>query len=225
MNDRYNTDAERTGTSRKSAASAKPKAKAASTVTVVTGAKTAKEKKAAAKERRRQEEQKQRKEEAKFYNPPTQRYKTLRRLWWVCLIGAILFTILSWVLQGKSEDITNTPSVICMVLAYAAIIAALVIDLGPTRKERKRYAEAVKDKDSPEHAAIMEAEKAAKEAEKAQKAEAKAAYDASKSGAAPAAEGGLLAGLKARFSGAAKTAKDAQAEAAEAAEAAEKAEK
>ena len=46
MNERYTTDAERTGSSRKSASSAKPKAKAANTVTVVGTAKTAKEKKA-----------------------------------------------------------------------------------------------------------------------------------------------------------------------------------
>lgn len=223
MNERYTADEARTGSSRKSAASAKPKAKAANTVTVVSGAKTAKEKKAAAKERQRVERDKQRKEEAKFYAPPTQRYKTLRRWWWICLIGAIVFTILSWVFQSKADSLTATPSVVAMVLAYVAIIGALVIDLGPTRKERKRYAAAVADKDSPEHAAFKEAEKAAKEAEKADKAKAKAAYDASKAGAAAkAAEGGLLDKLKARFSGAKETAQAAQAEAAEAAEAAEK---
>ena len=181
MNDRYTTDADRTGVSKKSAASAKPKAKAANTVTVVGTATTAKEKKQLAKQKEREQRDKARREESKFYNPPTEKYKMLRRIWWVCLIAAIVCTILSWVFQSRGWA---TPTVVSMVLAYVFIIAALYIDLGPTRKERKRYAAAVADKSTPEHAAFKEAEKAAKEAEKAQKAEAKAAYDASKDGAA-----------------------------------------
>ena len=181
MNDRYNTDEARAGVSRKSAASAKPKAKAANTVTVVGAAKTDKEKKALAKQKQREERDKARREEAKFYNPNTERYKLLRRAWWVCLIAAIVCTILSWVFQSRG---LATVTVVTMVLAYVFIIAALVIDLGPTRKERKRYAAAVADKNSPEHKAFKEAEKAAKEAEKANKAEAKAAYDATQEEAA-----------------------------------------
>ncbi|MBQ3386743.1 MAG: hypothetical protein IJG53_05405 [Eggerthellaceae bacterium] len=211
MNERYSSDEARTGTSRKSAASAKPKTKAASTVTIVSGAKTPQQKKAAAKQRQREEREKSRREESKFYNPPTARYKSLRRWWWVCLIGAIVATILSWLFQSKAESLTAAPSIVCMVLAYALIIGALIIDLGPTRKERKRYAAAVADKDSPEHAEFKERERAAREAEKANKAEAKAAYDASKE--AGPKEGGLFARLKKRTTDAADTAKAAQAEA------------
>ncbi len=177
MNERYTTEKEHIGSSRKSAASAKPKAKAANTVTVVSGGKTAKEKKALAKRRQQQERNKQRQEEAKFYAPPTQRYKTLRRLWWVCLIAAILCTALSWILQGQG---VTAPTVVTMVLAYVFIIAALIIDLGPTRKERRRYQAAVADKTTEEHKEFVAMEKARKEAEKANKAEAQAAYDASK---------------------------------------------
>ena len=191
MNERYTTDAERTGSSRKSASSAKPKAKAANTVTVVGTAKTAKEKKALAKQKEREQREKARKEEAKFYQPPTERYKKLRRLWWVCLIAAILCTVLSWVANSNGA---STATVVTMVLAYVFIIVALYVDLGPTRKERKRYQAAVADKSSEEHAAFKAAEKAAKEAEKAQKAEAKGAYDATK--AEETAKPGLLSRFK-----------------------------
>lgn len=219
MNDRYTTDEARTGTSRKSAASAKPKAKAANTVTVVDG-KNPKDKKAAAKQRKRAEQEKQRQQEAKYYSPNTPRYKTLRRLWWIGLIGAIVATILSWIFQSRGYA---TATVVTMVFAYVFIIAALIIDLGPTRKERKRYAEALNDKNSPEYAAYKETEKAQKELEKARKAEAKAAYDANKA-QEPEQVGlpGLIAKLKARFSGAKETAQAAQAEAEAAAEKADK---
>ena len=89
MNDRYQTD-EHTGSTRKSAASAKPKSKAAASVVVRSSKKTPQEKKQIEKEERRKARAKQREIDAKYYTPNTERYKKLRRLWWGLLIGGIV---------------------------------------------------------------------------------------------------------------------------------------
>lgn len=88
MNERY-TSEERTGTTRKSAASAKPKAKAAASVTVKSAKKTPEQRKAEEKAARKAAAAKQREVERKYYKPDTPRYKRLRLIWWILLIAAI----------------------------------------------------------------------------------------------------------------------------------------
>ena len=96
MNERY-TSEERTGTTRKSAASAKPKAKAAASVTVKSAKKTPEQRKAEEKAARKAAAAKQREVERKYYKPDTPRYKRLRLIWWILLIAAIGCTTWSFV--------------------------------------------------------------------------------------------------------------------------------
>ena len=111
MNERY-TSEERTGTTRKSAASAKPKAKAAAA--------------------------KQREVERKYYKPDTPRYKRLRLIWWILLIAAIGCTTLSFVGQ---QSLPPQVAVVTLILAYVFIIAAFVLDFWKIKKERVAYQE------------------------------------------------------------------------------------
>ena len=157
MNERY-TSEERKGSSRKSAASAKPVMKAASSVHIQTNEKTKAEKKAD----RRVERSKRRERESQFYNPPTARYKQLRRYWWICLVAAIVLTVVSFAGQ---QYLPQTFTYVTLGLAYVFIIAALYIDFSKCRKERQRYADEVASHKTKEQRA----------AEKRERAEARAA--------------------------------------------------
>lgn len=135
MNERYTTD-KHAGTTRKSAASAKPKNKAAATVTYGTTKKKPKDRKAEKKAKRKEEAALQRELDRKYYKPDTERYKKLRKIWWGTLIGAVACTALSWALKGIE------PSWIAMVFlaaAYLLIILAFYIDFSKIRKERREY--------------------------------------------------------------------------------------
>lgn len=169
MNDRYTADG-RKGQTRKSAASARPKSKAASSVRVQSTVKTKAEIKAEQKAARAKQQELDR----KYYNPPTARFKKLTRLWWALLASAIIFTVLSWVLRPYIGEI---PCFVVLGLAYAAIIAAFYVDLGLRRKERRRYQEQMEAHKSKEARA---AEKAQKAQARAQKAEAQQKYDEAK---------------------------------------------
>lgn len=135
MNERYTAE-KRSGATRKSAASAKPKSKAAASVTYGSKKKTPKERKDEQKAIRREEAAHQRELDRKYYKPDTERYKKLRRIWWCTLIGAAVFTALSWFLRSiEPAWIAMT----CLVLAYVSIIAAFYIDFSKIRKERRAY--------------------------------------------------------------------------------------
>lgn len=134
MNERYTE--EHGGSTRKSAASAKPKAKAAASVTVKTTAKTPREKKAEAKAARKRANEEQRALDRKYYTPDTKRYKVLRRAWWICLVGAVLCTILSWF---SREIEPMWISMVGLFGAYGLIIAAFYIDFSKIKKERQAY--------------------------------------------------------------------------------------
>ena len=131
MNERY-TSEERTGTTRKSAASAKPKAKAAASVTVKSAKKTPEQRKAEEKAARKAAAAKQREVERKYYKPDTPRYKRLR------LIAAIGCTTLSFVGQ---QSLPPQVAVVTLILAYVFIIAAFVLDFWKIKKERVAYQE------------------------------------------------------------------------------------
>ncbi len=131
MNDRYQTDKVK-GQTKKSAASAKPKTKAAASVYVRPAGKSKAEKKAI----RKQQQAKQRELDRVYYNPPTQEYKNLRRIWWALLIAAIVITGVSFF--GRNV-IPEGMSIVTLVLAYACIIGALYIDFAKIRKVRRKY--------------------------------------------------------------------------------------
>lgn len=135
MNERYTSD-DHSGTTRKSAASAKPKSKAAASVTVQSAKKTPEQKKAAEKAARKEAAAKQREIERKYYKPDTPRYKRLRTIWWILLIAAIGCTTISFV--GQSS-LPQPVTVVTLILAYVFIIAAFILDLSKIKKERVEY--------------------------------------------------------------------------------------
>ena len=137
MNERYTSD-DRQGKTRKSAAAAKPKSKAASSVTVQSAKKTPEQKKAAEKAARREAQAKQREIERKYYKPDTERYKRMRIIWWVLLIFAVACTAISFI--GQSW-LPPAAGVVILVLAYVFIIGAFILDFVVIKKERVAYQE------------------------------------------------------------------------------------
>lgn len=136
LNERY-TREEHTGASRKSAASAKPKAKAAASVTIQSSKdKTPQQKKAARKQEQRREQEKQRDLDRKYYKPDTERYKTLRRYWWLSLGAAIVMVLISWFTRSIEPAWI---SFVALILAYVFIIFAFYLDFAKIRKERSAY--------------------------------------------------------------------------------------
>ena len=132
MNDRYQSEVK--GQTKKSAASAKPKSKAAASVYIKPSGHTPQEKKAIKKQQRA----KQAELDRMFYNPPTERYKKLRRIWWFCLIAAIVLTVLGMVLPNLFPGVIWA-SWGCIIPAYAFIIAAVWLDFSKIRKVRREY--------------------------------------------------------------------------------------
>lgn len=132
MNDRYQSDVK--GQTKKSAASMKPKSKAAASVYIKPSGHTPQEKKAIKKQQRA----KQAELDRMFYNPPTERYKKLRRIWWFCLIAAIVLTVLGMVLPNLLPGAVWA-SWGCIIPAYAFIIAAVWLDFSKIRKVRREY--------------------------------------------------------------------------------------
>lgn len=158
MNERYTTDDGRKGVTRKSAASAKPKAKAAASVYIEPAKKTpqrkgilsslfgggsqanrANEQSKAAAEKKQGQANSQPASRANYYHPPTPEYRSVRRVWFVCLGCALFFTVLSFLLQyvfGQAGPVV----IVVLVLAYISIGAALYLDFFKLRKMRIMYA-------------------------------------------------------------------------------------
>ena len=163
MNERYQGD-ERKGTTRRSAASAKPKTKAAASVHVQPTTKTPQQKKAEAKARRKQERAKQNELDRKYYNPPTKEYKNLRRAWWVVLIAAVVMVAVSWFARSW-EPVWI--SYVTLGLSYLLIILAFYIDFSKIRKCRRKYQAEMEARHTKEdRAAEKKAKAAARAAEK-----------------------------------------------------------
>lgn len=185
MNERYNEE-NRTGKTRKSSASAKPKATRAATVRDP-APKTKKQKKEEARERERIAAEKASYGQRMFEE--TEGYKKLRRIWWVLLASAILCTVLSFAF-GRDEALSQF-SLVVMFLAYAFIIAAFYVDLGKIRKERKLYNATLasnKSKEARREQKRLKAEKREQEREAAEKFDAAKAEEEAKK-----AEGGFFA--------------------------------
>lgn len=180
LNDRYNTssDEKRTGKTRKSSASAKPKAQRAATIREP-APKTAKQKKAEAKERERKAAEKSTALQARFEE--TEGYKKLRRMWWIALGGAIACTVTSFITQRNEE--LNGLSMGIMIMAYVLIIIAFYIDLGKIRKERKIFNATLandKSKEARKEQKKLRAEMREQEKEAAEKREAAEAAETEK---------------------------------------------
>ena len=174
MNDRYTTD-EHQGKTRKSAAAMKPKTKAAASVRVQPTVKTKQQKKAEQKAQR----VKQSELDRKYYNPPTAEYKRLRKMWWGCLIGAIVCVALSWVARSWQPEWI---SYVALGLSYVLIIAAFYIDFSKIRKVRRAYHDEMMAKKSKEMRAAEKQQKAAQRQAAAQKEEAPAEEQPKKRG-------------------------------------------
>lgn len=174
MNDRYQTDNVK-GQTKKSAASLKPKSKAATSVYVKSTQKTPKEQ----REARREQQRKVRELERKYYDPPTPEYKRLRTIWWIVLGASIVLTILAMLGSTYIWPGNETLTWACLIPAYGGIIVALWLDFSKIRKVRMKYQEEMlkkHPKEAKKHPATAAANKAAakKEAEReAAKAESK----------------------------------------------------
>lgn len=198
MNERY-TSEEHHGKTRKSAASAKPKSAAASSVYVKPKTKTKQEKKAA----RRAERQKQAELDRKYANPPTEEYARLRKIWWVLLIGAVACLALSFFLR---DSLGEFGFMVILVLSYVFIIAALWLEFSKMKKVRRAYQEQMESKKSK---AQRKQERLEKAEAKAAKAEAEKKYEEAKAAEAEKKSKGMLGGL---FGGKKKAADVAAAE-------------
>ena len=172
MNDRYQSDPPK-GQTKKSAAAAKPKSKAASSVYVRPSGHTPKEKKAIRKAQRA----KQAELDRMYYNPPTEQYKKLRRIWWVLLISAIVLTVLGMIVPNFIPD-NIWATWFCIIPAYGCIIAALWLDFSKIRKVRRAYQLEMMKKHPKEVKQHMATNAANQHAQ--QKDEARAAKKASK---------------------------------------------
>ena len=164
MNERYQSE-DRKGATRKSAASAKPVSK-----------KTPQQKKAERKQQRAKTAERDR----QFYNPPTPEYKRLRKIWWVCLILAIVLTITSF--AGNGLGMPAPIMYVTLGLAYVFIIAALYIDMGKCRKLRQKYADEVLSHPTKEMRAAEKKAKAQQRAAEKQAAEQPAEPEPKKKG-------------------------------------------
>lgn len=157
MNDRYTTD-RAGGATRKGSTSMKPASKAAASVRVQSKKRSSTPRRGMAaalsgdsgksKEQRRAERAKQREQEDLLYTASSvlcgkdEKYRRLRRWWWGLLAGAVVFTVLSWAMLSTQVGGTVL-SVVVLVLAYASIIGALVMDVTVVRKRRNLFRDKV----------------------------------------------------------------------------------
>jgi len=155
MNDRYQSD-EKKGQTRKSAATAKPKAKAASSVRVVSKAKTPQQKKAAAKTRRQQQSQLDR----QYYNPPIPEYKRWQKVYWILLIGAIVTTGISFAFNYVMPE-NQTLTMVVLGVGYVGIIGAFAVNFLKLNRIRKKYQAQMQEKIQKEARAEAKKERAA----------------------------------------------------------------
>ena len=194
MNERYTKEREG-GATKRGAGTMKPASKAGASVRQPTKKPTGSAKQRAmatanmSKDERKAMKAKQREQENNLYTASSilcnkdAKYKKLRKFWWGLLIAAVVFTALSWATLSASA---NSPlSVVVLVLAYASIIGALVMDFTVVRKRRnvfrdkvngmsKKAVDRIIEESYQERIAKEAAKKAKKEARKAGKSAAEA---------------------------------------------------
>lgn len=174
MNERYqNTGEKKPGKTRKSAASAKPTTKAASSVHIEGKAPKPKGRFARA-QRQAQQPKKSNSSQDRYFQPDTPEYRKWRRIWWGLIIVALAFTSLSFFATGLFAS--RAPMYAMLGVGYAALIAAIIIDVTKVRKIRNAAASSgSKSKVSKKQRKAEEARRAeeaarAKEAEEAKRA-------------------------------------------------------
>lgn len=154
LNERYQNTDDRKGTTRKSAASAKPATKAAASVRqeghyeepkgLLARATQQANKSQAVKNSRKKaaskatvERRKERAIRAQYYNPDTPEYKKWRKVWWGMLAGAIATTLLAfWASSTESYNFLTIPAV---SVSYVLLFVAIVFDFMFLRKMRTEY--------------------------------------------------------------------------------------
>ena len=152
MNERY-TREDVQGKSRASAARAKPKAAASTSVVIENHVKTKKEirreqDEIAAKARARAARKAGNLNSTQPVNPKdipqSDEYRKWRKIWWVTLIAAIVCTAMSWVI---SNYISEVAGFVVLALAYGFLISAFVLEFAKVRKLRNSspYPMPVKD--------------------------------------------------------------------------------
>lgn len=173
MNERYTTEAKAGGHTRKSAASAKPKANAAASVVMGTKKKKPSKSKPqlSKREKKREERNKQYEAERKYGDPPTRKFKILKRCWIGFLIASVVTVAMSFI-ASKIEGAPEWAPTGFLIAAYACIIITLYLDLGQIRKLRKQYVAQMTASQSKESRAEQKRQKAA-ERQAAKEAEAK----------------------------------------------------
>jgi len=143
-NDRYTMDDAKKGVTKKSASKAKVAREAASTVYVKDG-KPKKSRKQLRYEEKMAEAKRKEIEERRYNrvagpgaassldsNKDHTESKRWRKYWWVFLIAAAAFAFGAYKTQG------TTPFYVFIVLSYASIIAALVVEFWKVRKAREK---------------------------------------------------------------------------------------
>lgn len=190
QNERYTVEQEgrRAGSTAPKAGSAKPASKAAASVRIQTSKSSmSKKQKVVAQQTMTKEEKKaQRAQERELENlvytatttltNKDPQYKKLRRIWWGLLIAAVVFTALSWITLSTGFG-GQVLSIVVLVLAYAGIIGALIMDFTVIRKRRnvfrdkvnamtRKQVERVVEESYAERAATDAAKKARKQARK-----------------------------------------------------------
>lgn len=227
MNARYTQDREG-GATRRGAGSAKPVTAAGASVRQPTKkpAGNAKQRALAtanmSKEERKALRAKEREQENNLYTASSilcnkdEKYKKLRRYWWGLLIAAIVFTVLSWTTLSTGVG-GQVASIVVLVLAYASIIGALVMDFTVVRKRRNYFRDKVNAMSKKAVDRVIQEsyqERVAKEAAKKAKKEAKKAGKSAEEAdaAAKAASDEVLHAAKRRFDedDAAEAAKEAK---------------
>ena len=152
MNERYTRD-DVQGKSRSSAARAKPKAAASTSVIIENTAKSKKEirreqdeiaAKARARAARKAGDINPSKPVSLKDIPQSDEYRKWRKIWWVTLIAAIAFTVLSWVLSTYMHEVAGF---VALALAYVFLISAFILEFAKVRKLRNGspYPAPVKD--------------------------------------------------------------------------------
>lgn len=145
MNERYqNTDEKRTGKTRKSAASAKPTTKAASSVRIVGNSEPKSQSRYAKAQRRvnaqKNQQQAKKRDSTAYYKPTSPEYKKWRKIWIALIVVALVATSVSFWLSGRFGSRISLYAL--LALGYAALIGAVVVDMTKVRKARNAEAAA-----------------------------------------------------------------------------------
>ena len=112
------------------------------------------------------------------------RYKKLRRIWWALLVVAVIFTVLSW--ATVSIEMPLAVNIVSLILAYAAIISALVMDFTVVRKCRNKHRDKVASMTRKQQERIVYEAQVEAGAKAAAKAARKEARDMAMAGVKPA---------------------------------------